>query len=80
MKKEQRKRGVYVLGARGTGCKRHPGRHLTWQDFQAILPLVMSDPATKTLSELVKEVFPDATKKQKTSQPKTGEENSGVSP
>ena len=80
MKKAQRKRGVSVLGARGTGCKHLPGEHLAWQDCQAILPLVMSDSPPKTLSALVKEVFPDATKKQKTSQPKTGEENAGVSP
>jgi hypothetical protein len=70
---------MYIIGTRG-GKNCLLGHHFAWQDFQVILPLVMSDPATKTLSELVKEVFPDATKKQKPSQPKTGEENAGVSP
>jgi hypothetical protein len=71
---------MYVLGARGSGCKRVLGRHLTRQDYQAILPLLRSDPAAKTLSELVKEVFADATKKQKPNQSETRKEDPGVTP
>jgi hypothetical protein len=71
MKKNPRQQGISVLGPRGSKCNRVLGRHLTKQDFQAILPPVLNDPTPKTLSELVKEVFPDATKKQKPSQPKS---------
>jgi hypothetical protein len=71
MKKNPRQHGISVLGPRGSKCNRVFGRHRTTQDFQAILPPVLTDPATKTLSELIKEVFPDATKKQKPSQPKS---------
>jgi hypothetical protein len=77
-KRNPRQRGYYVLGARGSGKNRVLGRHLPWQDYQAILPLALSDPHVKTLSELVKEVFADATKKQKPSQPETGKEDPGL--
>ena len=69
MKREQRKRGLYVLGAQGTGCKSLAGHLLALQDNLTGIPLVLSDPPAKTLSELVKEVFTDATKKKDTSQP-----------
>jgi hypothetical protein len=69
-KRNPRQPGMYPLGARGSACNRLLGRCLTWQDSQTILPLVLCDSPTNTLSELVKEVFPDATKKQKPRQPK----------
>jgi hypothetical protein len=69
-KRNQRQFKISPLGARGSGCKRVLDWQLTWQDYQDILPLVPSDPHVKTLSELVKEVFADATKKQKPSQPR----------
>jgi hypothetical protein len=74
MKKNPRQLGISVLGASGSKCNLVLGRHRTTQDFQAILLPVLTDPAPKTLSGLVKEVFPDATKKQKPSQPEPGEE------
>jgi hypothetical protein len=71
MKRDQRKRELYVFGARGTGCKRLAGHLLTLQDNLTGIPLVVSDPPAKTLSELVKEVLTDATKNDKdSSQPK----------
>jgi hypothetical protein len=74
-KRNPRQRGLYVLGQRGTGCKRLAGQLLTLQDNLTGIPLVLSDPIGKTLSELVKEVLTDATKKQKPSQPKAEDEN-----
>jgi hypothetical protein len=71
MKRNQRIRGMYVLGARARGKNRVLGHMLTLQDNLAGIPLVMSDPRGKTLSELVKEVLTDATKNNKdSSQPK----------
>jgi hypothetical protein len=69
MKKDPRLLGMYVLGARGTGCKRLAGHPLTLQDNLTGIPLVVSDPPAKTLSELVKEVLTDATKKKNSSKP-----------
>ena len=74
-KRNPRQRGLYVLGARGTGCKRLTGHLLTLQDNFTGIPLVVTDPPAKTLSELVKEVFSDATKKQKPSQPEAEDDN-----
>jgi hypothetical protein len=70
-KRNPRQRGLYVIGARGSGCNRVLRRPLSVPDTTTGIPLVQSDLPTKTLSELVKEVFSDATKKkQKPSQPR----------
>jgi hypothetical protein len=68
-------RGLYVLGAQGSGKNRVLSHLLSVPDTNTGIPLVLSDLPAKTLSELVKEVFPDATKKQKPSQPKAEDEN-----
>jgi hypothetical protein len=70
-----RQRGLYVLGAQGSWKNRVLSRFLSLPDTHTGIPLVLSDLPAKTLSELVKEVFPDATKKQKPSQPKAEDEN-----
>jgi hypothetical protein len=70
-----RQRGLYVLGASGSGKNRVLSRFLSLPDTNSGIPLVLSDFPAKTLSELVKEVFSDATKKQKPSQPETEDEN-----
>ena len=69
MKKDPRLLGMYVLGQRGTRCNRLAGHLLTLQDNLTGIPLVVSDPPAKTLSELVKEVLTDATKKKNSSKP-----------
>ena len=64
-------RGLYVLGARGAGKNRVLSYILSVPDTHTDIPLVLRDLPAKTLSELVKEVFADATKKQKPRQPET---------
>ena len=79
-KRNPRQPGLYVLGARATGCKRLTGHRLTPNDNLTGIPLVVTDPPAKTLSELVKEVFSDATKKQKPSQSALGGAGNPASP
>ena len=70
MQRDQRNLGMYILGQRGTGCKRLFGRLLTRQDHITGSPLVLREPFGKTNADGVKEGAADATKKQETSQPK----------
>jgi hypothetical protein len=62
MKWDQRKRGLYVLGQRATGCKRLAGYLFTLQDNRTDIPLLFRDPRGQPNAiDVAKEDADDAT-------------------